>query len=643
MAVMTGAILAGQYALEASVGQGGMATVFRARRLRDGAVVAVKVLREPYADDRELVERFQREAHAASSLVHPNVVRVLDSGQDGDVHFIVMEYVCGEDLKTHLRRNGPLSPERAAQVASEVCAALEYAHGQGIVHRDIKPQNILLGEDGQVRVTDFGIARALSSATITETGTVLGSVHYLSPEQARGEPVTTASDLYALGCVLYEMVTGRLPFDGDSPIAVALKHLYEEPPAPRQLNPQVPSWLEGVIRRAMAKRPEDRYGSAAEMREDLERRAEHWREGPTVLLAPPRAARRAAPRWVRPSPVVLASVALGALAAAMAAGWRAFQDYVNVGEVVVPDFRGRALPEAQALASQLRLQIVVGGQQYSDRYPPNTVADQDPPPGQRVREGRWITVITSQGAEVVVVPDVTRRTLTEATLILEQARLRVGRVQEDFDDQAPRGTVVSQEPAPGTSAQRGAEVQLVVSRGPELVTVPELVGLTLEEARAVLHRVGLALDRVGYVPRPDMEPGRVAEQQPAPGERVRRTQRMAVRIAVRPAPAPTQPGPAPPSPAQAAPQPTPELAPPPAVRATVEESGERARRVRVEVTVPADAAGEVRIVVIDARGVRNVYRRVHAPGEQVVQVVEVEGYAIVQVYLDGRFLQEVRP
>jgi beta-lactam-binding protein with PASTA domain/predicted Ser/Thr protein kinase len=641
VAVVTGSILAGQYALEASVGQGGMATVFRARRLRDGAVVAVKVLREPYGYDREFVERFQREAQAAASLVHPNVVRVLDSGQDGDVRFIVMEYVHGEDLKAHLRRNGPLPPERAARVASEVCAALEYAHGQGIVHRDIKPQNILLTEDGEVRVTDFGIARALSSATITETGTVLGSVHYLSPEQARGDPVTTASDLYALGCVLYEMVTGRLPFDGDSPIAVALKHLYEEPPAPRQLNPQVPVWLEGVIRRAMAKRPEDRYGSAAEMREDLERRAEHWSEGPTVQLPPPRAER--ARRWPRPSPAVLAAVLLATLAAGMAAGWRALQGYVNVGEVVVPDFRGRPLPEVQALASQLRLQVVVGGQQYSDRYPPNTVADQDPPPGQRVREGRWITVITSQGAEVVAVPDVTRRTLTEARLLLEQARLRVGAVQEDFDDQAPRGTVVSQEPAPGTSVPRDAEVRLVVSRGPELVTVPNLVGLTLEEARAALHRVGLALDRIGYVPRPDMEAGRVAEQQPPAGARVRRSQRMAVRIAVRPAPAPTQQAPVPASPVEPAPEPTPEAAPSPAVRATVEEPGERARRVRVEVTVPAGGAGEVRIVVIDARGVRNAYRRVHAPGERVVHVVEVEGYAIVQVYVDGRFLQEVRP
>lgn len=642
MVAVIGSILAGRYALEAVLGQGGMATVFRARRLQDGAQVAVKVLREPYAHDQEFVERFQREAQAAAALEHPNVVRVLDSGQEGHVRFIVMEYVQGEDLKTYLRKNGPLTPEEASRVASQVCAALEYAHSQGIVHRDIKPQNILLGEDGCVRVTDFGIARALSSATITETGTVLGSVHYLSPEQVRGDPVTTASDLYALGCVLHEMVTGRLPFDGDSPITVALKHMYEDPPAPRQVNPQVPLWLEGVIRRAMAKRPEDRYSSAAEMREDLEGRAEHWREGPTVLLAS--AGSNRFPERRRPwrSPVFLAAVVVTTLVG-MAAVWRAFQNYLNVGEVMVPDFRGRPLAEVQALAAQLGLQIVVGGQQYSDRYPQNTVADQDPPPGQRVREGRWITVITSQGPEVAVVPDVTRRTLTEATLLLEQARLRVGTVQEDFDDQVPRGTVVSQEPAPGTSVPKGTEVRLALSRGPELVAVPNLVGLTLEEARAVLHQVGLALDRIGYVPRGDMAPGRVAEQQPAPGTRIRRSQRIGLRIAVAPVTVPAQGTPVVASPTEPAPERTAEAAPPPPVRAAVEHTGERSRRVRVEVTVPEGSGGEVRIVVIDVRGVRETYRQVHAPGERVVHLVEVEGYAIVQVYVDGRFLQEVRP
>ncbi len=641
MAVASGSVLAGRYELLETVGHGGMATVYRARRLPDGKVVAVKVLREPYCHDREFVERFEREAQAAASLAHPHVVPVLDSGEDRGVRFLVMEYVDGEDLKSLLRRSGPLAPARAVAVAAAVCDALEYAHARGIVHRDIKPQNILLTPSGQVKVTDFGIARALTSATITETGTVLGSVHYLPPEQARGEPATAASDLYALGVVLYEMLTGRLPFDGESPIAVALKHLYEEPPSLRHANPEVPGWLEGVVRRALAKRPEDRYPSAADMRADLEGRAQYWREGPTVVLERPAPLSRR--RW-RPSASAAAAVLLGVLASGMVAGWWALQAYVNVAEVTVPDFRGRTLTEAQAAAAELRLQLTVAGRQYHDRYPSGVVVDQDPPAGQRVREGRWVSVIVSQGAERVVVPDVTRRPLAEATLLLEQARLRVGAVRDDFDDQVPRGVVVSQEPAPGSQVGRDQAVDLVVSKGPELVTVPGLVGLTLEQARDVLHRVGLNLDRVGYLARTDVPPGIVVEQSPAAGSRIRRTQRLGVVVAVRPRVEPS-PGPTPRS-APATPEvgaPPPPLSTPPAVQATAEPAGGMVRRVRLEVTLPPGEPEEVRIVVIDSRGVRVVYRQVHEPGERVVRTVEVEGYAIVQVYFGARFVEEVRP
>lgn len=636
MTVASGTVLAGRYELLEIVGQGGMATVYRARRTSDGKLVAVKVLREPYAHDQEFVQRFQREAQAAASLSHPNVVPVLDSGEDGAVRFLVMEYVEGEDLKSHLRRCGVLPAPRAAAIAAAVCQALQYAHAQGIVHRDIKPQNILLTSTGQVKVTDFGIARALSAATITETGTVLGSVHYLSPEQARGEPVTAASDLYALGVVLYEMLTGQLPFDGESPIAVALKHLYEQPPSVRDRNPEVPPWLEGVVRRAMAKRPEDRYPSAAHMKLDLEGRGQYWREGPTVALKKP-AARR---RWPRPSPVSVAVVLLVVVASGMVAAWRALEGYLEVQEVTVPDFRGRPFPEAQALAVDSRLHLVVSGRQQHERYAPDVVVDQDPPPGQKVREGRWISVVLSLGVERVSVPDVTRRPLGEATLLLEQGRLRVGRVREDFDDQTPTGLVVSQDPAAGSVVARGAPVDLVVSKGPETVTVPELVGLTLEQARDVLRRVGLTLDRVSYVPRTEAAPGLVIEQLPPPGARVRRAERVNLVLAVRPHQQPTLPSPSPAAPSRAEPSPSPT---PPAVQAIAEPASGSVRRVRLEVQVPPGEPEQVRIVVIDNRGVRVAYQQVHEPGDRVVHTVEVEGYAIVQVYFGSRFIQEVRP
>src|SRR5713226_7102790 len=254
-----------------------MGTVYTARRINDGAIVALKILREQYASDVEFVERFQREAKAISELVHPHMVRVFDSGRDGAVHYIAMEYVAGANLKEYIRREGRLAPDRALQIAAQVCEALEFAHSHGIVHRDIKPQNILLTSDGQVKVTDFGIARALSSVTITHTGTVLGSVQYLSPQQARGGAVSRSADVYALGVVLFEMVTGELPFDGDTPIAIALAHIHKTPPAPSSLVSGLPDRVEGIILRAMMKSPTDRYRSAGEMRGDLLSQTDLWR------------------------------------------------------------------------------------------------------------------------------------------------------------------------------------------------------------------------------------------------------------------------------------------------------------------------------------------------------------------------------
>jgi len=236
--IQPGTLLNG-YEIESTISQGGMAMVYRARRARDGQIVALKVLREQYAADAEFVERFQREARAVASLTHANMVQVYESGEAAGWHFIAMEFVEGQDLKRYIREHGPLRVAEAVRIAVAVCEVLDYAHRRGIIHRDVKPQNILLRRDGTVKVTDFGIARALSSVTITQTGTVLGSVQYLSPEQARGQPVGRAADIYALGVVLFEMLTGQLPFEGDSPIAIAMAHVHDVPPAPRRLNPEI--------------------------------------------------------------------------------------------------------------------------------------------------------------------------------------------------------------------------------------------------------------------------------------------------------------------------------------------------------------------------------------------------------------------
>ncbi|HLQ63165.1 MAG TPA: protein kinase, partial [bacterium] len=339
--IATGQIVAGQYEILHRISEGGMSTVYAARRRGDGTIVALKILREQYSTDGDFVERFEREAKAVSELVHPHMVRVFDSGRDGPVHYIAMEYVEGANLKEYIRREGRLAPERALQIAAQVADALEFAHSHGIVHRDIKPQNILLTPDAQVKVTDFGIARALSSVTITQAGTVLGSVQYLSPEQARGGAVSRSADLYALGAVLFEMVTGQLPFDGDTPIAIALAHIHKTPPAPSSLVSGLPDRVEGIILRAMMKSPTDRYRSAGEMRGDLLGETDLWRvrpphrvieETPATMVLPGAALEEAQAPPTRQSLGVTAGVVFGMLVIGLYGGWQAFSRYLAVPE-----------------------------------------------------------------------------------------------------------------------------------------------------------------------------------------------------------------------------------------------------------------------------------------------------------------------
>src|SRR5256712_2998638 len=526
---MIGRILGGNYEVMGALGEGGMATVYRGRRVSDGRPVAIKVLREQYAHDRGFVARFEREAQAVARLSHPHMVQVLDSGRDGDVHFIVMEYVEGEDLKTLLRREHILPEKRAREIGAQVCEVLAYAHAQGIVHRDIKPQNILLTVDGEVKVTDFGIARALASAAITETGTVLGSVQYLSPEQARGTTVGRSADLYALGVVLYEMVTGQLPFDGESPIAIALSHVHKAPPAPSGLVPGLPERVEGIISRALMKSSSDRYRSAGEMRADLLGETDLWRVPPAhrlmedtpLTMVLPGGAVEAGAKAAPQSFAVTVGVVLVMVVGGLWGGWRVFTGYLPVPEGTLPHFVGPPPEAAQRAADSAQLTLQVSDQVYSSDAPLDTVVSQDQPAGKAVKRGRMINVAVSLGTEVVLVPDVERRTLLEARLLLEQARLRVGEQRETFDEQVKGGFVIEQDPQPGARVERNRAVNLVVRAG---------------------------------------EPNQ-----------------------------------------------------------------------------------EVKLVVVDEAGVRTVLRRVLSPGTRISQSIRSRGYTIIQVYIQGRLVQEVRP
>ena len=633
---MIGRILGGNYEVTGPLGEGGMATVYRGRRLSDGRDVAIKVLREQYAHDRDFVARFEREAQAVARLSHPHMVQVFDSGRDGNVHFIVMEYVEGEDLKTMLRREHILSEKRAREIGAQVCEVLAYAHTQGIVHRDIKPQNILLTVDGQVKVTDFGIARALASAAITETGTVLGSVQYLSPEQARGLGVGQSADLYSLGVVLFEAVAGRLPFDGDSPITIALKHIHEPPPTPGHDGVPVNRETERIILKALAKDPRDRYRSAEEMREDLIGAAAHWGEVGLSRIEDTKVARRdraaggrrwaVTPERIGPLLVGVAGVILVLIVGLL--GWQALVGYLNVPEVTVPDFVGKSLADAQSRARQDHLNVQVIQQSYSRTVPTGFVLGQDEPAGKVVKVNRVIGLTTSLGPEMVSVPDVRRRSLLDARFMIEEARLTVGEVREAYDASVPPGVVLSQDPAPGALLQRGTAVYLRVNRGPERVILPDLVGQPLDEARRMLNDIGVTLRQVTQVPRSGIPPGQVVEMAPRAGTQIRHGDAVTVMIAATPGA-----GGAPP--------------PQPIVTGTLTPvtPGDPGRKhARITVVVGEGAPRQVvKIVVVDAQGTRVAYEKAHAPGATVSTQVDGSGYTIVQVYIDNRLIQEIRP
>ncbi|MGQ0571274.1 MAG: protein kinase domain-containing protein [Armatimonadota bacterium] len=659
-----GTVIAGRYEILGRIADGGMSTVYRARR-SDGLIVALKIPREQYAADREFVERFTREARAAEGLRHPNIVQVYESGHDSDTYYIAMEYVDGHDLKEHLRRLGRLDPPDAERIATAVCEALDYAHHEGIVHRDVKPQNILIVPDGTVKVADFGIARALAAVTITQPGTVLGTVQYLSPEQARGAPVGRASDIYTLGAVLFEMLTGRLPFDGDTPIAIALKHLHDPPPRARAIQPDVPVRLEGIILKAMAKRSDDRYGSAREMATDLAGETDVWKEtvpaDDAVTRSFEMAEGLAGARRPRVAVLGVVTVVLAAIAIGLWTGWQALTVYLNVPEVEMPALVGRTVPQAELITRQAGLVLDVAERANSPNVPPDIVISQDQPPGKRLKQGRRVAVVVSIGARMATVPDLAQKTLQEARLSLDSANLRLGGVLDGHDDIVRSGIVLRQSPAAGATVPINSPVTLVISRGPQLVEMPALVGRTLAEARRVLDDRGLVLTHLRTVASTDVEPGIVLEQTPEAATRLRAGQTtITLTISARPGeegappsapvitvePQPVEPPRTDPSPRPPASAPRPSAAPvavQPSPRPVREASPGQARRTRVQIVVPEGGAQEVKIVVIDQTGVRTIYQAMHVAGDRIDQLVQSQGYTIVQVYIANRLVQEVRP
>jgi len=452
-------VLSGRYELSHLVARGGMAEVYRARDRMLDRPVAVKILFPELSVDRSFVERFRREAQAAANLSHPNIVPVFDWGEDGGTYYIVMEFVDGRTLSAILRGAGPLHPDRAAEIAADVAGALSYAHRHGVVHRDVKPGNVLITEEGVVKVTDFGIARALNTEeSLTQTGAVMGTATYFSPEQAEGIGVDARSDIYSLGVVLFEMVTGRPPFLGESPVSVASKHVREHPPTPRDINPAVPADLEAVILKCMAKSPEHRYPTGDDLRVDLLR----FREGHPVAATVP--------------PITIGSTqavgGLGSTQALTAAGRTATLPRVGSqlpGDDERPSRTGIYAAVLVLLLAALAVVVIFLGQSL----------------------GWWH--LGSNNSQTFALPNVVNQSVTQATSTLEGDGLKVV-TQTNSSSTAPTTQVISMQPAAGVTVHKGETITLVTGgkAATNQVTIPgDLIGQSVARAQNEVQGLGL--------------------------------------------------------------------------------------------------------------------------------------------------------
>ena len=501
--ISIGRVLAGRYQINGFIGEGGMSRVWRALDQNTGKNVAVKVLREEYSEDESFIRRFDREAQAASRMSHPNIVNLLDVGVEEDgTRYLVMEYVQGKTLKRFIQESGALRPEIAAQIIIRVLAALQHAHQNGVVHRDIKPQNILIDKEGTVKVADFGIARMANAQTVNQTDeSVMGSVYYFSPEQARGAAVDARSDIYSVGVVFYEMLTGKVPFTGDTPVAIAMQHLQTAPIPPAEVNPSVSSALDFVVLHAMEKKPRRRYQSAEEMLRDVRLAMEH---PDTILAAREEAERRekaerererkdkSVRRRVRVMRAALVTVfSLLLVGAIIGTGYFAVQRVVDEKSslVEVPALIGRMKEDAITLLISAGLEPAV----TYDEYPlvkENLVADQSVAPGQKVEKGSFVTITVSRSVYETNIPTVTGVPLSEAQDILTNAGLVVSEI-ETQPSEAANMIVIQQLPDAGTNAHKGDSVKLIVSGG--IVVMPSLQGMTRDQAEQTIIAYGLTL------------------------------------------------------------------------------------------------------------------------------------------------------
>ncbi|NLC77417.1 MAG: Stk1 family PASTA domain-containing Ser/Thr kinase [Clostridia bacterium] len=616
MKILFGRVIGNRYEIMEKLGGGGMAIVYKAKDRLLSRAVTVKILREQFAGDREVVRRFQQEAQAVARLSHPNIVSIYDVGQEQDLYYLVMEYIEGKTLKEIIQEKGRLEPQEAVEYALQLCDALQHAHESNIIHRDIKPQNILITGRGQAKVTDFGIAKAVTNATMTYSGSsIIGTVQYISPEQAKGDMATVHTDIYSAGIVLYEMLTGRLPFEGDTAIGIAIKHIQAECPLPSTLVPDFPPELELVITKAMAKRPQERFASANDMKRALEQAMDRLtlplgqtQVLPRVTGDRPREEIRTKNRTTGKKPKVLNWVllALSLLLVFSGALYYGFQRYLAVKEVPVPDVTNLPVTEAERILLAEGLEWEIGSSRYDDQVPKNYVLNQKPSPGEMIKQTRAVILDVSLGPNLGKVPDVIGLTQREARVEIQNAGFQVAdEIIEQYTDLIGEGYVFAQDPLPNKEVPLGSQVTLTGSLGPQprYIDMPNLIGKDLQEAKRILEEHYLEPGEVNNEVSYEYFSGQVISQDVLPGEQILQKSTVNLTVSLGPGPA--------------------------------------SKRATVQVWVQDDGKQHrIRVVIIDQTGEHEEYNAVHDSNDFISIEVPYYGKGQALVYEDDVLIKE---
>lgn len=639
---MQGLVLDNRYKIEAAIGNGGMAEVYKGKDLLLDRTVAIKILHQSFSGDNDFVERFKREAQAAGKLSHPNIVNMYDVGYDQGHHYIIMEYVDGETLKDYIKREGRLSIESSTRIAAAIGEGLEHAHAMGIVHCDIKPHNILITPNGRVKVTDFGIARAInSSATLMYTTSVMGSVHYLSPEQAGGKAVDGSTDIYSLGVVLYEMLTGRVPYEGETAISIAIKHVKEKLTPPTRYNPNIPPLLEGVIMKALEKNKEDRYQSIGDFIADL-RLSQGFvaPKGPAQMpfdfatqaiptVAPAMPSKRTKAKKLPPykeeaddkmggflyqlthlpQKYIIGGI-LGLFIVAFLMAFLSFGNFWSNATVVVPNVVGKQVQVAKNILDDHHLRASIS-EVSNPTIPAGQVISMNPEPGAEVKEQRSIHLVVSKGAGELKVPDLKGLTLEQARAKLTDLGLAIGKITAGEDKNLEEGLVISQSPNGATAIAKGSHVDLVINKkAAKQVAVPNLVGTSLAEARKILIDAQFAVAQVNG----DMGDGAIiTAQQPAPGTTALEGTGFVLTTELKKADD----------------------------KKASSSDGDNTKRGTIDITVPAgNKTQHIKIIVVDDNGRRAIYDQNHQAGDRIVRDVKGVGAVHIEVYLNNALVQD---